>query len=106
MRLILWEQFHKTHQIAERVRVKCIVLNCFLGGAKQNRGYPYIMRDIPRVCHLKNTSNKMSRASASGADDLIASYADPRGGDNFRAEATQYYFDCAGLRLRRNGNNR
>ena len=35
IRLILWEQFHKTHQIADRLRVKCIVLNCFFGGTKK-----------------------------------------------------------------------
>ena len=97
MRLILWKQFYKTHQIADRVRVKCIALNCFFGGAKKNQGYPCIACGIPRVRRSKTHLIKYHVHLHRGPYDLIASSADVKGVDNFLAVAAQFYFDGAGL---------
>ena len=97
MRLIFWEQFHKTHQISDRMRVECIVLNCFFGGAKKNQGYPYRACGIPQVRRSKTRLIKYRVHLHRGPYDLIASSADARGVDNFWAVAAQFYFDGAGL---------
>ena len=97
MPLILWEQSHKTYQIADRVRVKCIVLNSFFWGTKKSQGYPYTACDIPQVRRSKTCLIKYRMHPHRGPYDLIASSAVARVVDNFWAVAAQFYFDGAGL---------
>ena len=89
VRLILWKQFHKTHQIADRMRVECIVLNCFFWGAKKNQGYPYIACDTLLVRRSKTRPIKYHVHPHRGPYDLIASSADAKGVDNFWVVAAQ-----------------
>ena len=97
MRLILWEQFHKTYQIADRVRVKCIVLNSFVLGTKKSQGYPYTACDIPQVRRSKTSLIKSRVHPHWGPYDLIASSADAKGVDSFLVVAAQFYLYGADL---------
>ncbi len=97
MRLIPWERFYKTHQIADRLRVECIVLNCFFGGTKKKRGYPYAACDTLLVHRSKTRPIKYRVHPYRGPYDLIASSANASVVDYFWAVAAQFYFDGAGL---------
>ena len=97
MRLILWEQFQLTHQISDRVRVECSILNCFLGGRQKDQGSPCTACDIPRVRRSKTCLIKYLLHQQRGPFDLIASSADAKGVDNFLAVSAQFYFDGVGL---------
>ena len=85
------------HQIADRLRVECIVLNCFFGSTKKKTGIP--------VCSVRHSSGSPFKTRLikyrvhlhRGPYYLIASSADARGVDNFWAVAAQFYFDGAGL---------
>ena len=97
MRLIFLEQFLNTYQIADCLRVDCIVLKRFLGGIKKAKDTPYTACDSLLVRRSKTRLIKYRVHLHQGLYDLIASSADARGVDNFWAMEAQFYFAGAGL---------